>query len=142
MGKFIKIGIGVVVVLVVAGLFFSGRLKKEDAEQLGRDAYYKTRGAASSVLNPKTAAGDYKSAEICRGNLREIERGKRLVAQEKGVAVGAVNEAEVEKAIGKAIPKCPSGGKYSLMGLESLPVCSIGNCGTVDPKDDHTILSY
>jgi hypothetical protein len=142
MKKFLVWAAIVAVVGVVGFLFYSGRLDKEQAEQLGRQAYYGARGAADKVVSTdRVAPGDYGAAERCRANLREIERGKRLVGSNRG-GVGAVSESEVEKALGKSIPKCPSGGRYSIRNLEYLPICSLANNGNLDPKDDHAILQY
>lgn len=127
---------------VVGYLFYVGRLDKDAAQQLGRQAYYGTRGAVDDLVNTGGAPGDYGAADRCRKNLREIERGKRLVARDRGTTFGSVSASDVEKALGKSIPKCPGGGRYSIRNIEYLPLCSAGSNGNLDPKDDHIILQY
>jgi hypothetical protein len=71
-------------------------------------------------------------AYACISNLRQIEAAKEEWAQEKGITNGAiiVSENDITPYIPLdsrgTIPKCPSGGTYTIGRLNELPTCSLG----------------
>ena len=143
--KIIRFGIIGLVVIVVGGfayLYFTGGVDKQATEDLARRTVYQARGAVQEGLTAKSAPGDANSAEMCRQNLRRIEQGKRVIAQRKGAAVGAVSKTELEEAVGGSMPRCPDGGRYKINDIGMLPTCSKSAQRNQDPSDDHVILQF
>jgi hypothetical protein len=74
--------------------------------------------APHSTSSPKHA---------CINNLRQIDGAKEQFALENKLSAGArVTEIEVAQYLkGQTVPKCPSGGKYSLGKIDEPPGCSV-----------------
>jgi hypothetical protein len=80
-----------------------------------------TSTASSPAVNQRNA---------CINNLRQIDAAKQEWALEKGKPNGTVvTEADIKPYIkldpNGNIPKCPSGGKYTIGKVGELPTCSI-----------------
>ena len=80
-----------------------------------------TTTASSPAVNQRNA---------CINNLRQIDAAKQEWALEKGKPNGTVvTEADIKPYIkldpNGNIPKCPSGGKYTIGKVGELPTCSI-----------------
>ena len=129
----------IIIVGVVVGLFASGIVDFESVWGQVRRVFY---GSQQVLSGPKP--GNVQNAAICRENLRQIESGKRRVADEKGWTHGArVTWDDVCRVQGwKEPPKCPDGGVYALNPIGNLPYCSISDNKTLDNDDDHTIRNY
>lgn len=132
-------------VIVCAGaggvwwMFETGRLDKREAKQIGRQIYYKGRGAVEDLKPGAVVTGDPAKAARCRENLRVIEATKRRVASSRGQEVGLVSAAEVADALGGAMPACPDGGAYTPGALVELSKCSVGSQNPLEKSDDHLI---
>ncbi len=113
----------------------------DQVSQFARRLYYGSRGAAYNLVEP-SGPKSYAEASQCRENLRAIERAKRVVAERKGQVAGFITVQEVEQAMGHPLPRCPSGGTYTLQALVELPTCSIDGNGTLEPRDDHIIRKF
>ncbi len=135
-----KIIIGVVIV-VLAGLFYTGILDWRRWSGEARSKYYQGK---SAIMDDNAApTNDPAAAEKCRENLRQIESAKRSVAQKEGKTIGEVSWAAVLKEMNlKDAPKCPSGGEYTLGRLGETPRCSKGAGGNSDPADDHILKNF
>lgn len=141
--------IGGVILLV---LLSSGVLKGEELVGWIRYAVFGIQGTAQQAFKPQPP-GNLEAARVCRENLHRLQAGKRKTAFDRGQNVGSVTWEEVARTLnpGKLsgrptaqqlmmfIPKCPSGGTYSLGTLEEVPRCSIGGNNTLTLEDDHII---
>ncbi|MBI1784689.1 hypothetical protein HYR69_06045 [Candidatus Sumerlaeota bacterium] len=127
--------------VVVAFLFLSGTFSSNEAGFLGRRIYYGARNAIAGIFSPPPP-GSYTEASQCRENLREIERAKRRAAELKSMTTGMLSVQEVEAALGRPLPQCPSGGTYFINPLVQLPTCSIGSQDSLDRRDDHVITKF
>lgn len=141
--------IGGVVALAIIGF----GLLNEDT--VGRIRYYffAAKGKAEQITNSAPAIGNLEQARQCRENLHRIQAAKRKAAQDRGNALGAITWEEVLQAmypnyvirrmspsqINALIPKCPSGGTYSVGTLEEVPRCSVAGNNTLSVEDDHII---
>jgi hypothetical protein len=71
-------------------------------------------------------------ANACINNLRQIDGAKQQWALENGQTNGhvIVTENDIRPYLGRgsvgSIPRCPSGGKYTIGKLKDAPTCSIG----------------
>lgn len=144
-----KVLLTIIGVLGLAGFgaaYYLGYITDSDINRVGRKAYYETRGAIDDVERALTAGssakGDYAAAAKCRENIRQIETAKRAAADRNGQVVGYVSKSDIIKALGHPIPKCPSGGIYTINPLVSMPKCSVGSAGAGDPKDDHFVNNW
>lgn len=142
MRKFFFLIIAAAVAGGVWWLFATGRLDEREAKQIGRQIYYKGRGAVEDLKPDLTATGDPKVAARCRDNLRLIESAKRRVASGRGQEVGLVGESDVAAALGGSMPRCPGGGRYSPGALVELPSCSIGSQNPLEKSDDHLLVAF
>ena len=63
----------------------------------------------------------------CINNLRRIDGAKEQVALEKKIEAGkAIQVEEMVRFIkGKAFPRCPAGGVYSVSLVDQAPRCSV-----------------
>lgn len=129
----------VVIIGIVGGLFAFKILDYEVVYGKLRALFFR---APEVLSGPKP--GNLQNAEICRQNLRFIESAKRRVAEQKGLPAGArLTWEDLCKVMNwKEPPKCPEGGKYTLNPLAILPLCTVGDNGTLDKSDDHIIHRY
>jgi hypothetical protein len=146
-GKKKAIILVVIALAVVGGLFATGHLTRDSAEQLGRRAYYQGRGAVGDVVDTVTSVGpsgtgDPAKAAQCRDNLRRIETAKRAAGNAMGTAIGDIPMDQLTRALGGPLPSCPDGGRYRPNALNTLPTCSIGAGSASDANDDHFILGF
>jgi hypothetical protein len=83
---------------------------------------------------PRTAANatpaTVNQRNACINNLRQIDAAKNEFALEKGKKIGdPVTEADIKPYIkldaNGNLPKCPSGGKYTIGKVGENPTCSI-----------------
>ena len=139
-----------VIGLVVLGLFVTGIVESETVLGKARYVYYYAVGKLTSRPAPKNP----EHARVCRENLHRMQAGKRKAAQDRGNQIGAITWEEMLRAmypntnvrgmnqaqINTLIPKCPSGGIYSIGTLEEVPRCSIAGNDTTTLQDDHIIL--
>jgi len=129
------------VILVLAGLFYTGVLDWRRWSGTARQEYYSGRNALTS--KQVTPAQVMENAKICRQNLRSIESAKRAIAQKLGKPAGDVSwSAVLQEMQLREPPKCPDGGEYTLGRIEELPRCTIGAQGNVDPADDHILKQF
>jgi len=91
-----------------------------------------TGGGPSNVGGPAAATQ-------CRENLTRIHTAKLSIRSKTGIEVKDVSWDAVVKEMGGRMPKCPSGGTYSIGTMQSLPSCSVGANGNTDGTDDHQI---
>lgn len=136
--------------LAILGLFATGILESEEVLGRARYVYYWAVGKATSSPQPK----NLEHARLCRENLHRMQAAKRKAAQDRGNQIGAITWEETLRAMypqtnvrsltpvqmNALIPKCPSGGTYSIGTLEEVPRCSIMGNETVTLQDDHIIL--
>jgi hypothetical protein len=138
----------VLAVAILGGLYATGHLTRESAEDFGRRAYYRGRGAVNEAVDAVGSAaqsggsGDPAKAAVCRDNLRRIETAKRAAANELGLAVGDIPQDEINKALGGSMPRCPDGGRYRVHALNTMPTCSVGAGNVSDPNDDHVVIGF
>lgn len=140
MSKVIKILIAVVIVIGGAVVWIKNpgdiRYKilrtKSQAKKMAKDM------SMAKEVTPE----DIEKAKQCRDMLERITRAKRAAEEKKGITGVNVTWEEVLPFLNmKEIPRCPSGGQYSLNPMVQVPSCSIGNNRTaLDTADDHIIL--
>lgn len=132
------------IVAIGAGLIASGVVDGENLWRKCRSLFYRGKSAAQRATQIKApAARDPEAAKICRANLKHIENAKRKVAEAKGMATGRLTWNDILPEMpGGRIPKCPAGGEYSLMDINTMPRCSIGANQTPTRADDHLIVLY
>jgi len=87
----------------------------------------------------RTGVGGPAAATQCRENLTRIHTAKLSIRSKSGIEVKDVSMDAVMKEMGGKMPKCPSGGTYSIGSMQSLPTCSVGANGNTDGTDDHLI---
>lgn len=122
--------------LAMLGVIDAGR-----AGSFAENVFYNAKAAWRRLIGGQTY-GNFAKADQCRRNLRLIESAKRRAAAEEGVAAGFVSNADIEKALGHKIPRCPAGGQYFIGPVVQLPACSISDSRSGDPRDDHIITQY
>jgi hypothetical protein len=83
-----------------------------------------------------------RAGEQCRANLRAIEAAKRKAAERLNIGAGAVPRDEILSELGGRLPRCPSGGTYTIGPVGRMPTCSKTNAGTPQREDDHIILNW
>jgi len=84
-------------------------------------------GQTGTAGNSFTAARTTAQQNACINNLRQIDAAKNQFALEKGKKNGdAITEADITPYIrGGVLPKCPSGGTYTIGKVGETPTCSI-----------------
>ena len=84
-------------------------------------------GQTGTAGNSFTAARTTAQQNACINNLRQIDAAKNQFALEKGKKNGdAITEADITPYIrGGVLPKCPSGGTYTIGKVGENPTCSI-----------------
>lgn len=77
--------------------------------------------------SPIATARATSQRNVCINNLRQIDAAKNQFALEKGKANGdPVTEADITPYLrGGVLPKCPSGGTYTIGKVGENPTCSI-----------------
>jgi ABC-type transport system involved in multi-copper enzyme maturation permease subunit len=77
-------------------------------------------------------ARSVSSANPCLNNLRQIDAAKQEWALENGKTNGVVTANQLTNYLYDGImPKCPSGGEYTIGKIGEPPTCSLGT--TVNP---------
>lgn len=68
---------------------------------------------------------DFRFANVCISNLRQIEAAKDIWAEEQGKAAGDLpNEEDLFGPGKRPKPECPKGGPYRLNGVGTSARCS------------------
>ena len=101
---------------------FKAAVVNEDAMEAMRKA---DNSAVAGAKDPVTAAKDE-----CINNLRQIDGAKQTWALEMGKHVGDIPSwSDIRPYLGRGtngpIPKCPSGGTYTIGTVETAPKCSV-----------------
>ena len=89
----------------------------------------------AAIPNIKEA---HKEAQInaCRSNLRTIEFAIQQWALEKRKRDDSeVSLEDLESYMKDGIPRCPSGGEYTLGTVEEKPTCNVGG-HTIIPEEE------
>jgi hypothetical protein len=139
MAKFIKILIGVVV--VIAGVIIWIK-NPGDIQSRALQAETQAKRKASEVLKTKAVTPHSRAqAKLCRDMLRRIQNAKRAAEQRKGLVGVNVTWKDVLPYLKMTeIPRCPSGGTYNLNPTVQSPSCTIGGNGTIETTDDHSVV--
>jgi hypothetical protein len=67
-----------------------------------------------------------QEVDACLNNLRQLDGAKQQWALENRKTVTDIpTEKEVSVYLKDGIPKCPAGGTYTLLALDSAPTCSV-----------------
>jgi hypothetical protein len=106
------------------------QLLREKAAQTAQQPPTPTLEARTRFLSRyglKPNSPEEAAAVECINNLRQIEGAKQQWALEHNKSKGvAVTEADIAPYLpGNALPKCPSGGTYTLNVIGAKPACSI-----------------
>ena len=143
MSWWMKLIVGLVI--AIAGYtFYAGMWSGGDVKRAAR----KTVGSAKSKANriagvQSLKGGSVGDAKKCRENLRRLESIKRDLADQQGRNYGSVSWEEVRARFPKGkVPTCPDGGEYTLGEVGTVCRCSVGNNGTPNTTDDHTIAGF
>jgi len=138
--------IAIVAIIVAAVAFATGLLDWKKVQWRAERAVNAVQSefdrAGSKPVRP---AHNRAAAQKCRENLALIEGAKRRVADEKRIPGGGGVSweeigAELKKRGIKSIPRCPSGGTYTLMPTGMNVKCSVGANNTPSREDDHIYL--
>jgi competence protein ComGC len=82
------------------------------------------------VSVPNYVGSRISPSNACINNLRIIDAAKQEWAIENKITNGetVVTEAQILNYLGRVgkMPKCPSGGKYTIGKLSEVPTCSLG----------------
>jgi hypothetical protein len=84
------------------------------------------------ILTPNFVSSGSGPSSACINNLRQIDAAMQQWALENGITNGdtIVTEKDIQPFLGRElkgnIPRCPSGGKYTIGKLNQPPTCSIG----------------
>ena len=71
-------------------------------------------------------ARDTSREKACISNLDKIEGGKEQFIMENNKNVGDTIElADLVPSYMKTVPECPSGGKYAVEAINTMPSCTI-----------------
>jgi hypothetical protein len=138
MSKVIKIL--VVVVIVLAGVVVWVKNPGDIQSKILRTKFQAEKAAKDMAKAGKVTPEGIEKGKQCRDMLERIMRAKRAAEERKGVAGVSHTWEEVLPFLNmKEIPRCPSGGQYSLNPPLQVPSCSIGNNRTIDTADDHIV---
>lgn len=130
----------VVVVIVLAGVFVWFKNPGDIRYKILRTRSRAERAAKDMAKAGKVTPEGIEKGKQCRDMLERITRAKRAAEERKGVAGISHTWEEILPLLNmKEIPRCPSGGQYSLNPSLQVPSCSIGNNRTIDTADDHII---
>jgi len=79
-------------------------------------------------------------ANSCVNNLKQIQAAKLAWAADTGASKDATPSWDdlMPKYLSKQ-PICVKGGTYTIVRIDSCPVCSVGDSGTVRKNDDHVL---
>ena len=118
--------------------------QQKEVEKRLQSAAYDAKWRAGALTQPKSQLlGNVEAARKCRENLKRIESAKRAAAQKRSLAVGTVPlDAILQEMDVRTLPRCPSGGEYTIGTLGTMVTCSIGGGGTPDKADDHIAANY
>jgi len=113
--------------------------EKEFKELLPVEKGFKKSVSISDEVAVKDSRA-VKGAEICRRNLKTIQKAKRLWAVDTG-ATENTTPTEMDLIVNylRAMPMCPMEGDYTLGRAGSYPKCSIGDNNTPSASDDHIL---
>jgi len=91
------------------------------------DFNYDVPAGVRLTRSPIAAARATSQRNVCINNLRQIDAAKNQFALEKGKTNGdPVTEADITPYLrGGVLPKCPSGGTYTIGKVGENPTCSI-----------------
>jgi hypothetical protein len=144
MRRKLKVLIVLGVLIGVVGAFATNMIDRKRTWAWVRHYFYKGRSIAAEATTIRPPAlKDVEAARICRQNLENIERAKRKVAQQKGMAAGTLTWVDIMGELpGGRIPKCPAGGEYRLNDIGMMPQCTIAGNQTPGREDDHIRLNY
>jgi len=126
---------------LAAFLYFSGRLSLDEFRALrGKVAEEAREKLEEGKALAGVGADAAEAAATCRSNLGRLDAAKRAVVERQGLATGEAPLSDILRELkADALPKCPSGGTYTIGEVGRPPACSIGKNSPITIKDDHVI---